>query len=336
MSVPRDTIAPPRVAVIVPAYGVAHLLGEALASLLAQTATDWECIVIDDGAPDDVAGAVRPFLSDPRIRFMATANHGVSSARNTAIRASRAPLIALLDGDDLLRPNFIARMCGVLEGDRAIRLVTTNARKFGAVSGESLCIPGPQAPSGRLSDVLDRSFRVYIGSVFRREDFDAIGGFDVSMAQSEDFDLWSRLMLLGGAAHYIDAVLGEYRVRAGSASANAGRLFVGNLRVYEKVLAQLPDDAPERDLTLRMIAETRSSLAFEGAIDQVIAGDPRRGVNALRAARSQLPGALWRCAFAAWQVFPQLARPMLSWRRRQHARGGHAPQLLPSLAERGI
>ena len=52
----------PRVAVIVPAYGVAHLLGEALASLQAQSLAAWECVVIDDGAPDDVAAAVAPFL----------------------------------------------------------------------------------------------------------------------------------------------------------------------------------------------------------------------------------------------------------------------------------
>ena len=60
----------PRVAVIVPAYGVAHLVGEALHSLQAQTLSNWECVVIDDGAPDDVAAAVAPFLTDPRIRFV--------------------------------------------------------------------------------------------------------------------------------------------------------------------------------------------------------------------------------------------------------------------------
>jgi glycosyltransferase involved in cell wall biosynthesis len=81
----------PRVSVIVPAYGVAHLLGEALDSLLAQSFTAWECLVIDDGAPDDVAGAVAPYLADPRVRFIATANHGVSAARNRAIAEARAP-----------------------------------------------------------------------------------------------------------------------------------------------------------------------------------------------------------------------------------------------------
>ena len=64
----------PRVAVIVPAYGVAHLLGEALDSLRAQSYADWECVVVDDGARDDVAGAAAPYLADPRIRLLATDN----------------------------------------------------------------------------------------------------------------------------------------------------------------------------------------------------------------------------------------------------------------------
>src|SRR5690606_11651153 len=89
----------PRIAVIVPAFGVAHLLGAALDSLQAQSFTDWEAIVIDDGAPDDVAGAVAPYLGDSRIRFLQTENRGVSAARNRAIAAARAPLVALLDGD---------------------------------------------------------------------------------------------------------------------------------------------------------------------------------------------------------------------------------------------
>ena len=70
----RDPGRAPRVAVIVPAYGVAHLLGEALDSLLGQTMPDWECVVIDDGAPDDVARAVAtPPLSVARKRIRGSA-----------------------------------------------------------------------------------------------------------------------------------------------------------------------------------------------------------------------------------------------------------------------
>ena len=325
---PAPASHPPRVAVIVPAYGVAHLLGEALASLQAQTLAEWECVVIDDGAPDDVTSAVAPFLVDPRIRFVATANHGVSAARNRAIAETNAPYIALLDGDDILRPEYLARTVAVLDADPDARLVTCNARIFGAVTRERSCFSGLQGSGdgihGTLADVLDRSFGVYIGTTFRRSDFAATGGFDTAMAQAEDLDLWVRLMLLGGHARYVDEVLGEYRVRPGSASASAERMLRGNIRVYEKALAQLagsPEHALYEQLLERLIADNRRALAFEHAIDRIIDGDARRGLTQLRATATELGGPAWTAAFVAWQVFPGLARPMLQWRRRAHSRG---------------
>lgn len=322
-----------RVAVIVPAYGVAHLLGEALTSLQRQSFSEWECIVIDDGAPDDVAGAVAPFLSDPRIRFLATANHGVSCARNTAIAASTAPLISLLDGDDLFRPGYLATLVPILEADPGIRLATCNALIFGAVARLRTCVEPTQPTHGTLAQVLDRSFNVYIGTTFRRADFDAIGGFDTRMAQSEDFDLWVRLMMLGGTARYVDAVLGEYRVRPGSASANAGRMLLGNIRTYEKARAALPADAPEIRLLDRLLADSRAALDFEHAIDCIVDGDTQRGLSALRNCRSQVAGVTWRLSFALWHFFPALARPMLRWRRRAHSRGAAGGAAYPSFLE---
>lgn len=330
--------AQPRVAVIVPAYGVAHLLAEALASLQAQSFTQWECVVIDDGAPDDVAGAVRPFLSDSRIRFLATSNQGVSAARNTAIAATRAPLIALLDGDDRLRPDYLAQTVPWLESDPTLRLVTVNARLFGAVPQERICFTGKQGSGdgrhGTLADVLDRSFGVYIGSAFRRADFDRIGGFDTAMAQSEDFDLWVRLMELGGRAGYVETILGEYRVRANSASANAGRLLLGNIRVYEKARAAISPDAPEQAVIDIMIAKSQRALDFEYAVDRVVDGDTARGLAELRRVKELVGGPIWALSFALWRVFPRSARPMLAWRRRAHSRGNET-SLLGSLLQGG-
>lgn len=328
----------PRIAVIVPAYGVAHLVGEALDSLLAQDYADWECMVIDDGAPDDVAGAVAPYLHDPRIRFLQSANKGVSAARNAAIAASCAPLIALLDGDDRFRPTYLSTMVSLFKAEPEVRLATCNALIFGAVARERLCFNAGQGSGdglhGTLADVLDRSFGVYIGSTFRRADFDAIGGFDTTMAQSEDFDLWVRLMQLGGPARYVDAVLGEYRVRSNSASAHAGRMLMGNLKVYEKARAALPVDAPEQALLARLASDSAQALAFEHAIDRVVDGDTSRGLAELKAVRSRVKGPVWNLSFALWNVLPSLARPMLSWRRNAHRRGNQSTGTLGTLLQK--
>lgn len=326
VALPPESTARPRVAVIVPAYGVAHLVGEALASVQAQTFQEWECVVIDDGAPDDVAGAVAPFLSDPRIRFLATGNQGVGGARNTAIAACTAPLLVLLDGDDRLRPEYLARTVAMLEGDPAISIATVNALIFGAVPKERLCFEGKQGRTdgrhGTLAEVLDRSFGIYIGSTFRREDWAAVGGFDPSFTHCEDFDFWTRVMQLGRKAGYIDAVLGEYRVRPNSASASREKMLRGNLRVYEKALAALPADAPEQPLVAELIALTQRAIDFEHAVDRVIDGDTAAGLAALRQVKAEVSGKVWKLSFALWNVLPALARPMLHWRRRAHSRGG--------------
>jgi glycosyltransferase involved in cell wall biosynthesis len=323
--------------VIVPAYGVAHLLGEALDSLWAQTFTEWECVVVDDGARDDVAGAVAPYLADPRIRFLATDNRGVSAARNRAVATTSAPYVALLDGDDLYRPEYLAHTVAVLDADPQARLVTCNARIFGAVPHERLCFTGRQGSgdgtTGSLGDVLDRGFGVYIGSTFRRADFDRVGGFDEGMTHAEDFDLWVRLLLDGGRARYVDAVLGEYRVRPSSASASAAKMIRGNLRVYDKALAKL-GEGPEAGIAHRMIAENHAQLAFEEAVTQVAEGDIARGLPALRAAQRGRGGAVWLAAFALWRIAPRLAPPMMRRRRRNNSRG-HGDTLVPPLAAAG-
>ena len=320
-------VAVPRVAVIVPAYGVAHLLPEALTSLQAQTMTDWQCVVVDDGAPDDVAGAVAPFLADPRICLLETDNGGVSAARNRAIAETNAPLIALLDGDDLLRPEYLALTCAALEADKDARLATVNARIFGAVAEEGLCFANKQGSgagdTGSLCDVLDRSFSVYIGSTFRRCDFDAIGGFDTSMTHAEDFDLWVRLMLLGGHALYINEMLADYRVRSKSASASGRRMLQGNIRTFEKALAQLKNGSRAAKIAKAMISENQRQLRFETAMDRVIDGD----LGAIRQIRNNAPsdlGVVWDAAFLAWNIVPSLAPPMLAHRRRRNARGAGA------------
>lgn len=317
-----------RVSVIVPAYGVAHLLRAALRSLQAQTLSDWECVVIDDGAPDDVAGAAAPFLDDPRIRLLTTDNHGVSAARNTAVRASSAPLVALLDGDDLLRPTYLEKMVTALEQDHDARFVSCNARIFGAVPRERLCFVESQGDDrglGTLGQVLDRSFGVYIGATFRRADFDAIGGFDETMAHAEDFDFWVRLLQLGGHARYVDEVLGDYRVRATSASAQTHKMIAGNIRVYEKARDRLPEGAEERALIDRLLAEQTAAIDFELAVDAVIAGGSRAEVAHMQSAHmraGQKPvGVMWRSVYRLWAVFPLLAPPMLRWRRAMHSRG---------------
>jgi hypothetical protein len=245
-------------------------------------------VVIDDGAPDDVAGAARPFLSDPRIRFVHTDNRGVSAARNHAVRQTRAPLIALLDGDDLFRPAYLETMVTALEGDASIRLATCDARMFGAVPRERTCVNAKQGTGdgthGSLADVLDRSFNVYIGTTFRRADF-THRRLRRNHGAVEDLDLWVRLMMLGGRAYYANAVLGELSSGRDRRRPTAAACCSATSRSMKRPGAPCLTTPPKPRLSIACSPKT-TALAFEHHRP-----DRRRGhaARAGRTARHQRP-----------------------------------------------
>ncbi len=96
----------PAVSVIIPAYNCSVYLPEAIESVLTQTYTDIEIIVVDDGSTDDTPEVVAPYLD--RIRYIRQSNKGLPAARNTGIRASGGEFVALLDGDDSWLPEKLA------------------------------------------------------------------------------------------------------------------------------------------------------------------------------------------------------------------------------------
>lgn len=100
---------PPVVSVVLPTYNRAYIVGEAIRSILAQTCTAFELIVVDDASSDESHSIVASFR-DRRIRYLRhEVNRGCSAAYNTGFHASRAPLVAILDSDDLWRPDKLAR-----------------------------------------------------------------------------------------------------------------------------------------------------------------------------------------------------------------------------------
>jgi glycosyltransferase involved in cell wall biosynthesis len=311
----------PRIAVIVPAYRVAGFLPEALDSLLAQELEDWEAVVIDDGSPDEVAVVVEPYLRDSRIRFLATANRGVSAARNHAIAHSRAPLVALLDGDDRMRPRYLSCMAEALEGDPDAMFATCDACFFGAGAraGQRVNAGRVNPRVGTLAGVLDRSFNVYGGATFRRSGFERIGGFDPDLRGAEDWDFFLRLLIGGGHGLYVDEVLADYRVRPGSASADMLLMLEGERRLYAKAIATLAG-RPEAALAKRLAAELEQQLAFQQGIRDVIAGDRKAGLARIRSGLPADASPGWWLALALWGALPFLARPMLAARQRRHAR----------------
>ena len=97
------------VSVVMAAKNYARFLPAAVESVLAQTFTDWELLIIDDGSTDDTPDAVRPFLADRRVRYVRSDRLGQSRAKNLGIRLSRGEFVAFLDADDAWLPTKLEK-----------------------------------------------------------------------------------------------------------------------------------------------------------------------------------------------------------------------------------
>jgi glycosyltransferase involved in cell wall biosynthesis len=312
----------PAISVIVPAWGVAHLVGETLASLQAQSFTDWEAVVVDDGGGDGVAAAVAPFAAgDSRIRFLAMTHRGVSGARNHAIAAARAPLIAFLDGDDCALPGHLQALHAAMTADPGLGIVSCDAIYTGQPAREGRLFSSywPQSDEPTLEAVLWRRSSIFIAALARREAIEAVGGFDEGLVAAEDLDLWIRILSAGWRATQLRVPLARYRRRPESASASTLRITRATLTAYEKAARNLAG-RPEAEVAAAMATKLASELDWLEAEEMVMAGRVTDGLRRLHAAGARSRSPLWRLMMTLFRIAPPLAPPVLAWRQRRWAR----------------
>jgi glycosyltransferase involved in cell wall biosynthesis len=179
------------ISVVIPTFDRASVLPRAIDSVVRQTRSPAEVIVVDDGSTDDTAELVERRF--PSVRLLRQVNRGVSAARNRGIEASESEWIALLDSDDEWRPRKLERQMSALKERPELRVCHTdeiwirhgrrvNQRRIHAKHGGWIfehCLPRcAMSPS---SIVIHRSV------------FDEVGMFDEELQACEDYDLWLRI-----------------------------------------------------------------------------------------------------------------------------------------------
>lgn len=317
MSVSPVSASPivPALTVVIPAYGVGEMLGEALASVIAQDRPDWRAIVVDDG-DRRVRAHVEPYLVDARISLLETDNGGLPTARNRAIAHSTTPYVALLDGDDILEPDFASSLIAVLEADPGAGFATGDATFFGVDRvGELFSAYCPQAGPPTLEKLIRREFNVFGLTMMRREAIEGIGGFDTSLRSSEDLDAWIRLMAAGWRLAHVPRPLARYRRRAGQMSGNTPVMLETAHAVMDKARREL-SDRPEAAAAAEMCRRIERDMEVEEAFAHIRAGECRVGVQMLIRLGVGERSPRWRRALAVMRVAPFLAPLLL--RLREH------------------
>lgn len=202
--------------VVIPCYNRAHVVADAVASVLAQDSTPERVIVVDDGSTDGSAAAIRALAaSDPRVVAMILPrNGGASAARNAGLALCASPWVAFLDSDDVWLPGAAAALLGapalhrldVVVGHFA-RVEAGGAPEAPECGWDGACIRAGLASGG----VVGPSW-----SVIRRDAAFACGGFDPSFHNCNDWDFYTRAAATGARFGRIEQTVALYRTVAGS------------------------------------------------------------------------------------------------------------------------
>lgn len=240
-----------RVSVIIPTHNRAKVLGRAVSSVLAQSWTDFELIVVDDGSTDDTAATLASF-DDPRLTRMHQENKGVSVARNAGIAASSAPWIALLDSDDYWMPEKLARQLHFLD-ESGFDICQTEEIWIRNGVRVNACRKHAKLAGWFFLHSLDLCLISPSCVMFSRKLWDELGPFDERLPACEDYSLWLRV----GTKYAVGLLPEALTVKTGGHADQLSRRITG-LDLY-RVYAML-DLLRRMDLTSEQRTQTMHAL----------------------------------------------------------------------------
>jgi len=295
----------PDVSVVIPTYNRAHVLGESVASLLAEEGIALEVIVVDDGSTDDTA-ALLARAEDPRIRVLVRPHGGIAAARNAGIAAARAPVIAFHDSDDIALAGRLATPLAYLQEHPDIDLVIQNGRMLPPEDDPS----APEEPW--IEPAVARALAarpIGVGEVFRwnlgqlqgmcftRRCLDATGPLDTSLAILDDLDLVLRVTLRFRAV-FLDRPAFAYRRHPAGVARDRQTVREEAIRVAEKLAREHPEALAlfGRDAFVRRQARRWARLAAA----RLHAGDAGGARAALAEARALRPRSIAYRLRALW------------------------------------
>jgi glycosyltransferase involved in cell wall biosynthesis len=276
------------VSVVIPVFDRREVILAAVDSVAAQTFDDHEVIVVDDGSTDGTADVVQ--AQRPRVQVLRLPeNRGPAAARNAGTAAALGDLVMLLDSDDTLVPEALARHVAALDDSPRAVLSCSRLRHEGARKTLLPDEPPPEELGALLVQLLEGRFPALLSStVFRRAALEAVGGSDERLRTSEDTDLLLRVAPLGRFV-FLPERLTLRRLLPDSRSLHIPPDDSAWRSVLDKVLA-----SPHGDLVrphLRSIRAARSARLFDGHATQ---GRWREALAQLRRTLSLEPAAIWR------------------------------------------
>lgn len=313
----------PRLSVTVLNYNYGHFLGDCLRSILSQSYTDFEVIVIDDCSKDDSIQVIEPFLRDPRVRLIAHAqNAGFVRSLVEGADASSSPYMTVISADDfVLSSTAFERQMALLEANpRTTFCYGSWILRDSNSAPEDAGLPFPVIPFSE--DHVwhgDREFQqlctwyyvLHSGTIVRRTAYERVGGYDTSIRYTTDITLWSLLCGVGDVAYVAEPLYG-YRLHGSNMSRSQEALRATTdelIRMVDLAFKNLPEGPVKSDR--RLLRGARQFALITVPSVEVFAGRQLGGWKALAYGARRHP----REALLQRQVVYLAARMLLGARR---------------------
>ena len=227
---------PPRFSVVMPVWNRARVVGGAVESVLSQTSTDFELLVVDDGSSDALDEALAPFLDHPALTLIRRPHAGVCAARNAGTAAARGGVIAYLDSDNRWHPTFLERMAAALDASGA-RFAYCDFTLFARHPLTRRIRPvRRRAPAFRFSALLDDNLIDINTVVHDRALLDEAGGWDEQLERMNDWDVILRLAARVEPLHVPEALVDYYRNACPNTITATRSAVRPGLRIEEKFM----------------------------------------------------------------------------------------------------
>jgi len=231
----------PLVSIIVPCYNQAQYLSETLDSVLSQTYPEWECIIVNDGSPDNTEDVAKTYCEkDKRFKYTYKGNGGLSSARNEGIKICSGEIILPLDSDDLISPLYLETAIDRFNNYPETKLVYCRAEMFGDVVGEW------NMPEYSFRNLLFGNM-IFCSAFFRKNDYFKTKGYNEHLKSGyEDWDFWISLLGNSDTVYKIPELYFYYRIKENSMLKNITEVEISLIKsqIYFNHKDKYKDDIP--------------------------------------------------------------------------------------------
>lgn len=220
-----------RVSIIMPVYNAGQFVAEAIDSVLAQTHSNWELLIVNDGSTDSSEQVILTY-NDERIQYHKQENKGVSAARNIGLKSMKGDFFCFLDADDLLSKNSISTRLTAFEEEVNVDFVDGRVEVFDTKTGKIKRTYVPNFEGNPFDELIALSGKCFFGITWMFRNKGRNYEFDESLTHGEDLLFFIEY---GQKGHYksVDNLIYKCRTGIDSAMSNLKKLETGYFSVYD-------------------------------------------------------------------------------------------------------